>query len=167
MRRSKQSGGALLESAMLAPVLILLLLGMVEIARISYTYYTLQKILYTLARYVGTQQGVNFCDEADSTVLAAKNLAVTGTLDGSADPIVRGLAVDLLRVRIERYDAASDAFGDCDCSVLGCDTANGGRAPDFIVADIPDGYSVRPIFYGLAVDPFLLRPRIRIPYAGT
>jgi len=163
----KQAGGALLETAMIAPVLLLLLLGMVELARIAYTYHTLQKILYTLARYSGTQQGVNFCDDTDSTVIAAKNFAITGTLDGSADPLVRGLAVDLLRVRVERLDAASGSFGECDCSITGCDTTNGGRAPDFIVADIPEGYAVRPVFYGLTVDPFLLRPRVRIPYGGT
>lgn len=166
-RARSQSGSALVESAMFAPILIMLLMGTVEIARVAYTYHSLHKMLYTLARYVGTQQGVNFCDEGDATILAAKNYAVTGTLDGSTDPLVLGMTADRLRIRVERYDAAAENFGECDCSVTGCDTLNGARGPDFIVADIPDGYSVRPVFYGFSIDPFLLRPTIRVPYGGT
>lgn len=167
MRPRRRHGGALIETAMFAPVLIMLLVGMVEIARIGYTYYTLQKIVYTLARYVSTQQGVNLCDDGDPAVVAAKNLATTGTLDGTANPIVVGLTSDLLRVRAERFSPVDASIGACECSVSGCDTANGGLAPDFIIADIPDGYTVRPLFFKLTVESFTLRPRVRTPYGGT
>ena len=52
----------MLETAMYLPILVALLTGIIELARVSYTYYTLHKILYAVGRYVGTQQGVNFCD---------------------------------------------------------------------------------------------------------
>lgn len=152
---------------MFAPILLLLLVGMTELARVYYTYYTLQKIMYTLARYVGTQQGVNFCDDADATVLAAKNFAITGTLDASADPLVRGLTPDLVSVRVERYDATNQTLGQCDCSVTGCDAASGGLPPDFVVVSMPDGYAVKPVFPQLVIEPFLLRPLVRVPYGGT
>ena len=51
---------------MFVPLLVLLLMGMTELARLTYTYYTLHKILYNLARYVGTQQGVDFCGGSDA-----------------------------------------------------------------------------------------------------
>lgn len=163
----KRRGSVLLETAMYAPLLLVLLVGMVELARLGYTYYTLQKMMYTLARYVGTQQGVNFCNDADPAVLAAKNLAITGTLDGSAPAIVGGLTVDQVSVQIERYDVAGQSLGPCDCSPSGCDAGSGGLAPDFVVVDLPNGFEVRPVFFGFSVDPFQLRPRVRVPYGGT
>ena len=166
-RRRPQAGAALLETAMITPVLLLLLLGMTELARVGYTYYTLQKIMFTLARYVGTQQGVNFCDAGDPTVLAAKTLAITGTPDGSGTVLVRGLTADSINVRVERYSAVNTDLGTCDCSATGCDTAQGSRAPDFIVVDMPNGYEVQPIFPKLTVAPFVLRPSVRVPYGGT
>ena len=60
MTRRRSSN--LLEAGMWLPIMVLLLYGTVELARVSYTYYTLHKMLYTLARLVGTQQGVNFCE---------------------------------------------------------------------------------------------------------
>jgi hypothetical protein len=145
----------------------MLLLGMIELGRIVYTYSALEKIMYNLARYVGTQQGVDFCSESDATVAAAKNLAVTGNLEGNGDPIVAGLSADMLEVRVERYNPADHSVAPCSCSLTGCDAAAGGLAPDFVIADLPNGYSIRPLFFGLSVDPILLRPHVRVPYGGT
>jgi hypothetical protein len=163
----KRRGSVLIETAMYAPLLLVLLVGMVELARLGFTYYTLQKTMYTLARYVGTQQGVNFCNADDPTVLAAKNLALTGSLDGSAPAIVQGLTAEQVSVQIERYDAAGETLGACDCSPGGCDAGAGGLPPDFVVVDLPNGFQVRPVFFGFSVDPFQLRPRVRVPYGGT
>ncbi|MBL0159644.1 MAG: pilus assembly protein [Bryobacterales bacterium] len=55
MTRRGQGGGVLLETALWMPFLILLLMGTVELSRVTYTYYTLKKILYTVARTAGTQ----------------------------------------------------------------------------------------------------------------
>src|SRR6185312_3752268 len=85
MRRGGRNGGVLMETVIFTPFLIMLLVGMISLGQVTYTYYALQKILYTLARYVGTQQGVDFCDDSDATVQAAKNYALTGTLDASAN----------------------------------------------------------------------------------
>jgi Flp pilus assembly protein TadG len=95
MRR--QRGGAVLETALFVPILVLLLVGMVQIAKVTYTYYTLRKTLYTAARYVATQQGVNLCNAADPAIMAAINLALTGnsTDAGGTDPILPALASDM------------------------------------------------------------------------
>lgn len=165
--RSRSRGSAALETALFLPILFMLLFGTVEIGKITYTYYTLQKTLYGLARYLGTQQGVNFCDSGDATVTAAKNLVLTGTLDGSGDPIVANFTPDQVDVRIERVDPNSGDLLQCDCSVTGCDTGNGGLAPDFIVVSLPQGYPFAPHIPLIPSDPILLRPVVRVPYGGT
>ncbi len=160
-------GNAMLEMAMWVPLLVLLLMGMTELARLTYVYYTLQKTMYTIARYVGTQQGVNFCASTDTVVAAAKNFAIGGSTDSATNTIVANLTADMIQVRVERYSSDSQEIGECDCSVAGCDSGSGGRAPDFIVVSIPDGYSIRPIIPYLSTEPILFKPRVRVPFGGT
>jgi hypothetical protein len=164
---SSRRGNAMLEVALLVPVLITLLVGMVEIGRITFIYYTLRKIVYSTALYVATQQGVNFCSDADATVAAAKNFALTGaTEDNAGQPVLPGFTADQISIRLERVDLTG-ALGECECSVSGCDAAAGGRPPDFIVASIPSGYLVQPRIPLLRLEAIPLRPEVRVPYGGT
>jgi hypothetical protein len=156
-----------LEAALLVPVVIVLLVGMVEIAKITYTYYSLRKVLYSVARYVGTQQAVNFCDDADATVANGKNWILTGSEDGSGDPVIRNLTPDKVQIRVERYNGVTQELDQCVCDSTGCDTANGGQAPDFIVVSIPNGYEYPIRIPHLPLDPILFRPQVRVPYGGT
>jgi hypothetical protein len=158
-------GNALLETAMFMPVLLLLLVGMVELARVTYIYYTLHKTMYTLARYLGTRQGANLCDDGDAEVAAAKEYALTGATDGTAEPFLNGLTSDMISIRVERY--SSGELVQCECWVTGCDAGAGGRPPDFIVVSIPEGYSFRLNFPYLVTEPILLRPSVRVPFGGT
>jgi Flp pilus assembly protein TadG len=167
MRMRRQRGNSLLETALFVPVLILLLVGMVELARITYTYYTLHKTLYTLARYLGTQQNVNFCDSGDAAVVAAKNWALTGSTDNSTDTVLTGLTPDMIQIRVERYNVDTQDLGECACSVTGCDTSTGGQRPDFIVVSIPNGFPIQPNFPYMVTQPILFRPQIRVPFGGT
>jgi hypothetical protein len=160
-------GSTIMETVLYLPVLAMLLWGMVELARITYTYYTLQKILYTLARLVGTQQGVNFCDSGDEQVKAAKNFALTGSSDGSTDSLVPNLTIDEIAIRIERYNNDSGEMQECDCSITGCDAAAGGGSPDYLVVYLTGGYSVRPVIPFMSFTAFALRPMVRVPYGGT
>ncbi len=167
MRRRAQRGNTVVETALFLPLLFLFLMGMVELGRITYIYFTLHKMLYTVARYVGTQQGVNFCNESDATVAAAKNLALTGTEDASTGPILANLTPDLVQVRIERYNAGTGQLDTCDCSATGCDVSTGGQAPDYLVVTVPDGYQVQLRIPYLTLSPIPLKPQIRVPYGGT
>ena len=84
-------GASVLEIALFVPILVTLLVGMIQIGKITYVYYTLRKTLYTMGRFVSVQQGVNFCDAGDLTVLAAKNFALNGlSSDDGTDPLHRG-----------------------------------------------------------------------------
>lgn len=168
MRISRRRGSALVEIAMLMPIILLLLVGMAQLARITYIYYTLRKTVYSVARYVGTQQGVNFCDAADPTIAAGINFGLTGTTDASQPVFVTGLTADMIAVTAERYDPVGLSLGACSCDVTGCDAAQGGSVPDYIVVSIPNGYLV-PVRIPLLpqLDPIALKPQVKVPYAGT
>lgn len=169
MRRHFHRGSVMVETAMFLPLLFLLFLGTVEFTRVTYTYYTLEKILYSLARYVGTQQGVNFCDENDTAVAAAKALAITGTADGTGESLIAGLAAENIAIRLERWEQSTATYIECACeaSALGCDTSGGARGPDSIVVYLPQGYPVQFRIIGLSFEPILLRPQVRVPFGGT
>lgn len=164
MRRNRR-GAVLFETAMWVPIMVLLLMGMVELARFTYTYYALHKMMYTIARLVGTGLGTNFCS-TQNTVQDTITFALNGgNLDGQ--PVVQSLQANQIEVRIERYDAASGELSVCDCSANGCDTEAGGRPPDYVVVSIPDGYPMRLNIPGLNLDPIPMRPQVRVPYGGT
>ena len=166
MSRRRQRGNTLLETMLFLPILFMLLFGMVEFARITWTYFTLQKILYTVGRYAATQPAVNFCDDADVILTDAKNLATRGAGDATGDPLLPALTADLISVRLERVQADSAGLGDCECSATGCDNAQGGRGPDFVVVSVTDGYTVRTNIPFVPSETFLLRPVVRVPYGA-
>lgn len=167
MMKRRERGSSILEAVLFLPILFTLLWGMIELARISITYYSLQKMLYTVARYAGTQQGINFCDDADTQIATAKNLALRGSTDGSAALLLPTLTPDLVQVRAEKVDPDSQSVAQCDCTATGCDAAAGAIGPDFIVVSIPDGYSVTTNIPFIAPETFLLRPKVRLPFGGT
>jgi hypothetical protein len=166
-RKQRQSGASLLETAMFLPILLLLLVGMIELAKVVIVYFSLQKTMYSIARYAGTAQGANFCDDNDTVVTQIKNVVLTGTPEGEGTPLINGLTAAQVQIRVERYAPDSGDLNQCVCSIDGCDSGAGALPPDFIVVSLPDGYQVRPVFPILQVDPFLLRPRVRLPFGGT
>jgi len=157
-------GGALLEAALFVPILVALLIGTLQLARITYTYYTLEKLMYGVARSAGTQQGIDFCNGQDPIVQAA---IANALLDATGNPVVPGLTADMFQIQIERYDPVAQALSACDCSATGCDTSQGGLPPDFIVVSLTNGYSVQPVFWGFTPPPLALRPSVMVPYGGT
>lgn len=167
--RRRRNGGALLEAALFIPILVLLMVGMMQLGKLTYIYYTLRNTLYTVGRYAAVQQGVNFCDPNDSQVMGAINLALTGTgIDPGTDPIIPALTSDMIAVNAERVDPASGVPTACDCSVSGCDTTAGGRGPDFVTVSIPNGYAITPVIPGVTLPngPILLKPTVRVPFGG-
>lgn len=159
----RRRGSAMIETALYIPILVLLLFGMVELARVSYTYYTLQKILYTLARDVSTRQDIDFCG-AELSFDAAKNFALRGGVEQGAEAIVPNLTADQIAVAFERRDAIS---GDLGSYTAECGATSAGPLPDYVVVSIPDGYPIRLTFPGLLLDPIPLRVRIRLPFGGA
>lgn len=163
---TRRRGNAMIETAMFVPLFILLLVGTVEIARVTFIYYSVHKIVYNAARLISTRMGANLCDEGDSEVTAAKNFATTGLSEGG-EPIVTGLTADMLRVRVERQETGSDILGQCECSLTGCDAGAGGRPPDFVVVSVPDGFTIRVTIPYLLTESIVFRPSVRVPAGGA
>ena len=153
-----------LEAALWIPVVALLIVGMLQVGKITYLYYSLKKAVYSAARYLSVQQGVNFCDlAADPNVTAALQFAITATSDGSGAPLISNLTADMFTVSAECVDSVSGAPGPC--STAGCPTVS--PRPDYILVTMPGGYLVQPRIPFITLDPIALRPSVMVPFGGT
>jgi hypothetical protein len=157
--RNTRRGSTLVETAILIPLITLLLVGMVTVARITYLYYTLRKTVYSVARYVGTQQGVNFCDSTDQTLVNAIAFGLNGTTDPTQPAFVFGLTPSMVIITAQQYDPVTGALSDFCASGQGVE-------PDFIAVSI-QGYSIPVRLPGLQIDPIQLNPKVQVPYGGT
>jgi hypothetical protein len=166
MIRIRPRGTALIESALWIPILMGLFVGMVQLARVSFTYYTLHKVLYNLARSAGTASGLNFCAD-DGSLDQIKAFALAGIPGDTTTTILPNLTAEQIELRIERVSPDTGTLDECDCSSSGCDTSSGGQPPDFVVASIPDGYPITLTFVGLALEPIPLRAQVRVPFGGS
>jgi hypothetical protein len=154
----------LIEATLWIPVMALLIVGMIQVGKITYLYYSLKKSVYSAARYLSVQQGVNFCDLTnDPNVAAAFQFAVTGTTDGSGTPLITNFTTDMLQVTPECVDAVSGAPGPCDTS--GCPTVT--TRPDYILVTMPNGYQVQPRIPFITLNPIVLSPSVMVPFGGT
>jgi hypothetical protein len=154
------------EVAMWMPVLLLLIAGVIQFGKITYLYYTLRKIEYTVARSVSIGNGVNFCPDATDTLIqGAIEFALTGTSDGSGPPLVSNLTPGMISVTTECIDPATGLPGPCDSS--GCDGAAGAHRPDYVVVTIPDGYPVQPRIPFILLNSFPLKPTVAVPFGGV
>jgi hypothetical protein len=163
---SKRRGNTILELAMLMPVILLLLVGMGQIAKITYTYYTLKKTVYSIATYLSAQQGVNFCDPADPTVAAAISFGITGTTDNSQPAFVTGLTASMIQVTPEAIDPNTGTLSAYGSSCVAAPPFDG-TPPDQIVVSIPNGYMIQPRIPFLPIDAIPLKPEVKVPYGGT
>ena len=155
---------AMIETAMFIPLFVVLLVGTAEVGRVTYTYYSAQKALYNIARMAATRQGANLCDAGDPELVTIKNWALTGNSEGG-EALIRGLTPDLVQVRVERLDGES--LGECDCSLEGCDVGQGGRAADFVVVSVPDGFNVTVTIPYLLQQVITFQPSVRVPGGVT
>jgi Flp pilus assembly protein TadG len=170
MKRRKlggRGGNTILETAIFLPMLLVLLVAMEQIGKLTYTYYTIKKIEFTIARFLATQQGVNFCaGTGDPSIAAAINLGLTGTTDGTGAPFLTDLTADMIVITPEIVDS-SGVSAVCTCDITGCDESVGGGSPAYITVGIPSGYPVAPIIPFTTTQTIPLVPEVKVPYEGT
>ena len=150
------------------PLLLILLAGGVQFARVFYTYHNLQKALRGGAALLSRASNVNYCDAGDTTIVGAKNLIVYGNLQGIGTQILPGLT-DLIQVLPERQSAASTSVTECMCTtgdVDSCDASGGGRPPDFVVVNLGSGYPLQLPFAYVSLATINLRVSVRMPVTG-
>lgn len=137
-KQRRERGQAAVELALLLPILVMLLFGVVQLARVYYVYHTLQKAVRAGAGFLAHQSNVNFCDDQNDMFLDARNFIVYGNLEGSGTPVVNGLTPEMIQILPERADADSSTIAACPCTDDGasCDITTSGHAPDYVVVNL-------------------------------
>src|SRR5207237_3987244 len=129
--------------------MLVILAGAVQLARVFYTYHTLQKTMRGGAALLARATNVNYCNAEDPALVGARNFMVYGNLQGLGTPVVQTGLCDgsclqnLIQILSERQDANSTSVNDCMCGAGdadSCDVSGGGRPPDFIVVNLNGGY---------------------------
>jgi Flp pilus assembly protein TadG len=155
MRRNR-SGNMAIEAALLIPVMLLLIVGTVQIGKVTFQYYTLKKIVYAAGRQLSVQQGVNYCDLANDTVAqAAINLALNDT---SGTPILADLTT--LNITPECGDANGVLTACTNCP----DT---NPQPGYLLVTVPNGYNVTVRIPFISAIPITLNPYALVPFGGV
>jgi len=167
-KRRSQRGQALTELAIQIPLIVTILFGVVEIGRVFYVYHTLQKALRGGAGLLARTTNVQYCDSADLSLADARNFIVYGNLQGQGTPVVQGLTPDMIQIFPERRVPDSLGLTQCLCSedADSCDAASGGRAPDFIVINLGDGFPLAVPFPFVTIGTMNLRVSVRMPVTG-
>jgi Flp pilus assembly protein TadG len=99
----RDSGGAIVEMAIVFPILLLLFVGTAEVGRLFYTYTTLAKATKLGARYLSNKKEITTGTqtERDALVLKAKSLVVCGYEDcTNKTSIVSGLSTANVNVTL-------------------------------------------------------------------
>ena len=164
-----QRGQAVVELALQIPLMMTLLFGGVEIGRIFYTYHTLEKALRGGAGLVSRSVNVNYCDSSDLTLTDVRNFIVFGNLQGAGNPVVPGLTPDMIQILPERGATETTAVTECVCTVDAdsCDVTSTGRAPDFVVVRLSDGFPLPVPFAFVNIGTITLRVSVRMPVTGS
>lgn len=166
MRR--ESGQAAVETAIMLPLVMIIMFGAFQLGRVYYIYNTLEKSVRGGMQYLVRSEGVNFCDPADPAIIDAKNFIVFGNLQGTGTPVVTGLTTDMIQILPERADSAGVAVTDCPCTGDGsCDLLSGGRAPDYITVNMGSGFPLVLSFPLMNFGTLNLRVSVRQPFLGA
>ena len=140
-----------------------------QLARVFYTYHTLEKALRGGAGLLARSSNVNYCDAGDSAITGAKNFIGYGNLQGIGTEIVPGLT-DLIQILPERTDTGSSVVNACPCGstdVDDCDISAGGHAPDFVVVNLGSGYPLQLPFAYITLNTVNLKVSVRMPVTGS
>jgi Flp pilus assembly protein TadG len=158
------AGNAALETALILPILLLLIVGMVQIGKVTYTYYTVKKMVYGAARSLAVQQGINFCDVAGD---ATAQTTITNALNdpNTSAPIVA--SVTTLQVATQCTDPANPGGALVACDTSNCDALTVAARPDFLVVTVPGGYTINVLIPFLNPIPITFNPSVTVPFGGV
>jgi hypothetical protein len=169
----RNRGQAAVETAFAIPLLLMMMFGAFQVARIYWTYHTLQKAVRGGAGLLARTSNVNYCDQSDPMLLKAKTFIMYGSFESTGSPILKDLRpddVNLITIYPERVGSDLITVGDCSCdsSVAdSCDVANGGRAPDFITVSLgPSGFPLEVRFPYMQWTTINLNVSVRMPVTG-
>jgi Flp pilus assembly protein TadG len=102
----KQKGAAMVELAIVLPVLLIITFGIVELGRALYQHNALGKGADSAARYMSRAWGTvdidcNTLDPWSASVVVAKNLAAFGNEAGTGNSLVKGLSATDITIAVD------------------------------------------------------------------
>ena len=168
-RWRRECGQAVVELAFQIPLMLALLFGGVQIARVFYVYHTLQKALRGGAGLLTRSVNIDYCSSSDAMLADARNFMVYGNLQGEGAPLMQGLTPDMIQIFTERGVAGTTGVGECPCTedADSSDVASGGRAPDFVVVSLGSGFPLSVPFPYVNLGTINLRVSVRMPVTGS
>lgn len=167
-KQAGERGQAAAEIAFLVPLMMFVLFGTFQLARVFYLYHTFQKALRGGAGMLARMTNVNYCDPGDAALTDARNFIVFGNLQGAGAPIVQGFTPDIIQIFPERTLPDSTVVSQCLCASdpESCDVTLGGRPPDFVVVNLGSGFPVNVPFPFINLGTIALKVSVRMPVTG-
>lgn len=142
--RTLQGGQSLLEFAMVLPLLLLIVLGVIEFGRAYYQYNTLSKAVREGARYMS----MHAYDPIELT--RAQNIAIYGNREGTGSPCLPGLAVGNISITPRNPDTGASRT----------------NPPRWIRVGVT-GYTFQLMFPGIVpISSFAFTPSVEMRYVG-
>jgi hypothetical protein len=154
--------------------MLILLFGVVEIARVFYMYHALQKALRGGAAMIARSPNVNYCEPADPGLTDARNFIVYGNLQGQGTSVIPGLTTDMIQILPERIVAGTTGVIACTCSEeredppdpQNCNPLAGARPADFVVFNLGSGFPLALPFPYVSFGSINLNVSVRMPVTG-
>jgi Flp pilus assembly protein TadG len=153
----RRRGNMAIEAALFIPLLLLLIVGTVQLGKVTFVYFSLKKMVWAAGRQLAIQQGVNYCDIAnDATAQAAIHFAL---YDANDNPII----ADVTTLDIAaKCSAADGTLSACECAD---ETAR--PRPAQLLVTVPGGYTVQVRIPFLNPIPVTLQPYALAPFGGV
>lgn len=112
----KQNGVALIEFALVLPLLLILTFITTEFGRALYQYNTLTKSVRNAARYLSIQS-------PGTKIVESKNLVVYGSLVNTGSPLALGLALNQIKDPVWQLSGANPLIQTVTVKIAGCATS--------------------------------------------
>ena len=116
--KKKQKGVALVEFALILPLLLVLTLITTEFGRALYQYNTIAKSLRDAVRYLSTQDP-SIATTEPGKITIAKNLVVYGSPSNTGSPLVIGLSISHVPTPTWDFEGSAPAINAVTIQVTG------------------------------------------------
>jgi Flp pilus assembly protein TadG len=111
--KNKENGTALVEFALVLPLLLILTFITTEFSRALYQYNTLTKTVRDAARYLSTQN-------PGTKITEAKNLVVYGNFANTGAPLAFGLALNQVKTPTWALRGTTPTINTVTVTIAGC-----------------------------------------------
>lgn len=114
--KQAQAGAAIVEFALVLPLLLILTFVTTEFGRALYQYNILTKSVRNAARYLAIQS-------PGARITESANLVVYGSLDNTGSPLALGLALNQVKAPVWQLQGINPVINTVTVKIAGCATS--------------------------------------------